>query len=286
MSSLPGLCWREIPPGEPQCSPGSNPVTAGERYRLGMETEAVAGERQLALEGCFNFRDLGGYHTSDRRRVRWRRLFRADSLSRLTEADFEQLGAMGLRTVVDLRTPEEVAERGRVEWPVPGLTYHHLPMLDVLPPRDEYVEWSDPAFVAQRYGHMLATGGPAVAEVLGVLADADTHPAVIHCAAGKDRTGIISALVLGLLGVTDADIVADYVLSRANMTRMLTRIREERPDAAAEIEASAAAIVAAEPETMAAFLAQFRADHGSFEGYASGMGLSAAVGTLREALLS
>ena len=241
--------------------------------------------RQLALEGCFNFRDLGGYQTVDGRRVRWRQLFRADSLSRLTESDFDQLGAMGLATVIDLRTVSEVAERGRVEWPAPGITYHHLPMLDVLPARDEYVEWAAADFVARRYADMLATGASAVAEALRVLADSRCHPAVIHCAAGKDRTGIISALVLGLLGVSDEDIVADYALSRDNMTRMLARLREERPDAAAEIQASAAAIVAAEPETMHAFLGRFRDDHGSFEEFAAGLGLSGAMRALRSALL-
>ena len=242
-------------------------------------------ERQLSLEGCFNFRDLGGYPTRDGRRVRWRRLFRADSLSRLTESDFGQLGAVGLATVIDLRTATEVAERGRVEWPAPGITYHHLPMLDVLPDRDEFVEWAAPGFVARRYADMLATGAPAVADALRVLADPRAHPAVIHCAAGKDRTGIISALVLGLVGVSDEDIVTDYALSRDNMTRMLTRLREERPEAAAEIQASAAAIVAAEPETMQAFLAQFRADHGSFEDYAARAGMAGAVGALRSSLL-
>jgi protein-tyrosine phosphatase len=248
-------------------------------------TLGPSAERQLSLEGCFNFRDLGGYPTADGRRVRWRRLFRADSLSRLTGPDFEQLGAVGLATVVDLRTASEVTERGRVEWPAPGITYHHLPMLDVLPERDEYVEWAAPAFVADRYTDMLATGAPAVADALRVLADPRSHPAVIHCAAGKDRTGIISALVLGLLGVSDEDIVSDYALSRDNMTRMLVRLREERPGAVTEIKASAAAIVAAEPETMHAFLSRFRADHGSFEGFASGLGLSGAVGALRSALL-
>ena len=247
--------------------------------------EVATSDRHLALEGCFNFRDLGGYRTADGRRVRWRRLFRADSLTRLTTTDFDQLGAMGLSTVIDLRTAAEVAERGRVEWPAPGLSYRHLPMLDVLPDPEEYVEWSDPGFVATRYADMLSTGAAAVAEALTVLSDASTHPAVIHCAAGKDRTGIISAVVLGLLGVADDDIVADYSLSKAAMTRMLTRLREERPDAAEEIGASSAAIVAAEPETMHAFLARFRDDHGSFEAYASALGIGAVVSALRSSLL-
>lgn len=247
--------------------------------------DTATSERHLDLEGCFNFRDLGGYLAAGGRRVRWRRLFRADSLSRLTEADFDRLSAMGLTTVIDLRTAEEVADRGRIEWPTPGLTYRHLPMVDVLPDRSEFPEWSDPAYVASRYADMLGRGTEAVGEALGVLADPSTHPAVIHCAAGKDRTGIISALVLGLLGVSDDDIVADYSLSRAAMTRMLERLLEERPDAAAEIQASSAAIVAAEPETMHTFLARFRDENGSFQSYAAALGLEAVVDDLRANLL-
>ncbi len=72
-----------------------------------------AAPRLVELEGCFNFRDLGGYETTDGRTVRWRRLFRSDGLHRLTEGDLEDLAELGLATVIDLRTVAEVEERGR-----------------------------------------------------------------------------------------------------------------------------------------------------------------------------
>ena len=240
-------------------------------------------DRHLTLEGCFNFRDLGGYAAAGGRRVRWRRLFRADGLHRLSPADLTVLSRLGLATVVDLRTPREVHERGRIEWPAAGLAYHHLPMLDVLPEADEFSGWVEPGYVAARYADMLRHGREAVARAVEVLAEPSAQPAVFHCAAGKDRTGILAALVLGLLGVADEDIVADYALSRGAMGRMVEWIRRQYPDV--DLERTSAAMVAAEPDTMVRFLAAFRADHRSFDDYAADLGLSPAVERLRRSLL-
>src|SRR4029077_17029923 len=109
---------------------------------------------------------------------------------------------------------DEVDLRGRIAWPSPSLGYHHLPLVDVLPDRKGMPSWIDTAFVAARYREMLARGTDSVAEGFAGLPDPSAYPAVLHCAAGKDRTGIVSALVLGLLGVADEDIVADYALSQ------------------------------------------------------------------------
>jgi hypothetical protein len=132
-------------------------------------------ERRISLEGCFNFRDLGGYRTSDGRTVRWRRLFRADALHRLTEADLAQLARLGLATVIDLRTNGEVIDRGQVAWQAAGLGYHHLPMIDVLVERAELAEWTRPDHVAAQYADMLQRGGPAVTEALAVLTDPSAY---------------------------------------------------------------------------------------------------------------
>src|SRR5579859_4556528 len=184
-------------------------------------TAPAGNQRVVDLEGCFNFRDLGGYRTVDGRCVRWQRLFRADGLHRLTEADLAHLAGLGLATVIDLRTEKELDEVGRIAWPAPDLAFHHLPMLDVLPDRTTYPAWVDAGYVADRYVAMLEKGRDAVAEALAILTDPTAYPAVFHCAAGKDRTGLLAAVVLGLLNVSDEDIVADYALSQHAMTRML-----------------------------------------------------------------
>ncbi len=246
----------------------------------------VTPERLIPLEGCFNFRDLGGYLGAGGRTVRWRTLFRADGLSRLTGADLARLGELGLRTVIDLRTADEVTNRGRIDPDHPDLAYHHLPMIDVLPPEEELSNWADPLYVAGQYREMLRSGGATVARALEVLADGDAYPLTYHCMAGKDRTGILSALVLGLLGVADEDVVGDYALSRDGMARMLAWLQATHPERAAEYEKSAAAMVAAEPASMAGFLAGFRAEHGTFERYVAALGLAGVGDRLRELLLT
>ncbi len=247
----------------------------------------VGPERRLELEGAWNFRDLGGYPGRDGRRVRWRRLFRADGLDRLTAGDLQHITRLGLRTVVDLRTGVEVA-RGRIATEEDRVSWHHLPMLDVLPPRDRYQAWVDPAYVAAQYVDMMSSGAATVSSFLGLVCDPDRYPLVFHCFAGKDRTGILTALILGLLGVDDDDIAADYALSAAAMHRLLTWLRAQYPEGAAELDAlesSAAAIVAAEPETMAEFLRGFRQAHGSFEAYTAGLGYPDAADRLAGILL-
>jgi protein-tyrosine phosphatase len=233
------------------------------------------------MEGCFNFRDLGGYAGSDGRRVRWRRLFRADGLHRLTGADLSALADLGLASVIDLRTTEEVSERGRIG--SQQVAYHHLPILDVLPPREELPTWIDAEFVARRYWQMLEGGGEAVSEVLAILADPAAYPAVFHCAAGRDRTGIVASLILALLGVSDDDIIADYVLSREAMERMVDRLRVEHPDA--DLERYIPAMLAVVPDAMIRFLEFVRAEYGSVEGYVEAIEMGGAIPYLKAALL-
>ena len=240
--------------------------------------------RRLDLERAWNFRDLGGYEGRDGRALRWRRLFRADGLDRLTEADLRQIELLGLRTVIDLRTGDEVA-RGRLAPTAGEPAWHHLPILDVLPPQEEYEAWAGPAYVADRYLAMTESAAASVAAFLNLVCRPDAYPLVFHCFAGKDRTGILTALVLGLLGVPDADIVEDYALSRAAMVQLLAWLRAEAAEQAEELESRSAAIVAAEPETMAAFLRGFRATYGSFDSYAAGLGHPHAAARLAEVLL-
>lgn len=249
-------------------------------------SRTVDPDRHLALEGCFNFRDLGGYRTVDGRTVRWRRLFRADGLSRLTEADLAHLADLGVATVIDLRTDGELAERAPVS---PAGEFrpavHHLPMIDVLPPIDEYPSWADDGFLVGRYAAILADGMGAIGRALTLLAAPGGIPGVFHCTAGKDRTGILAALVLGLAGVPDDDIVADYALSREAMVRMLEWLRFEHPEVAEELDRREDAILAVRPTVMARLIEHVRAEYGSFEGVAAAAGAAKAVEALRAALL-
>lgn len=232
-----------------------------------------------------NFRDLGGYPGADGRRIRWRRLFRADGLTRLDADDCAQLADLGLATVIDLRTKGEVDERGRFPEDAFEVEYHHLPLTDVLPPTEDLSRYDEPAFVTSRYRRLLSEGSSSLARAVHVLAEPGALPAVFHCSAGKDRTGILAALVLGFLGVPRDVIVEDYALSAEAMIALLDRLKQEYAESVAEVERYTPAVISVAPESMAAFLDELGHEHGSFEDLARSLGVTDAVSCLRESLL-
>jgi protein-tyrosine phosphatase len=245
--------------------------------------------RRIRFAGCLNFRDLGGYPAVGGRRVRWRRLFRSDSLHRMSHDDVARLlGELGIVTVVDLRTTLEreqsapVAAEGRA-----GVRALHLPMIDRL-----FAEQSDaqPAprttDLGEAYAAMLDAGGPQVAAVLGALAEPDALPAVFYCAAGKDRTGVLAAVVLGLLGVGDGDIVADYALTDPMASEILTRAADEVPQYEEVWRSLPAEARRAPASVMTSMLEAVRRRHGDVAGYATAIGVDRdLVERLRQALL-
>jgi protein-tyrosine phosphatase len=237
------------------------------------------------FEGCVNFRDLGGYRTADGRMVAWRTLFRADGLNKLTDADVAQLGELGLATVIDLRTLDEAEQRGSFPVDRVPVTYLGLPLTDVLPATEELPDWKEAAYVAARYGAMVSEGGPMLTSAIQALATGDALPAVMHCSAGKDRTGVLSALILAFLGVPDETIVADYTLSAAAMGRLLERLKAEYPEAQDAVEKYAPAILHVVPETMEQFLADLRLQYGTYDALAGSLGVTDAVTTLRSTVL-
>jgi protein-tyrosine phosphatase len=241
--------------------------------------------RSLVFEGCVNFRDLGGYRTADGRRIAWRRLFRADGLNKLSEGDRNQLADLGLATVIDLRTVDEAEQRGRFPVDLVPVRYVDLPLTDVLPSPEELPDWKEASYVASRYVQMVTQGGPALTRAITVLADADSLPAVFHCSAGKDRTGVLSALVLSFLGVPDETIVVDYALSAAAMGRLLERLKAEYPESVDAVEKFAPAILHVVPETMEEFLASMRSEYGSYDALAEALGVTEAMARLAEKVL-
>src|SRR5262245_32809870 len=127
-------------------------------------------ERLLPLDGCFNFRDLGGYETADGRHVQWRVLFRADGPHALSDDDTARLARLGLHTIIDLRTSGEAETRGRYHDRVDGIAGHHLPMFDALPGEHQMSTWADPAHVAREYRRIAGEGARAIATTIGLLA--------------------------------------------------------------------------------------------------------------------
>jgi protein-tyrosine phosphatase len=239
-------------------------------------------DRLIALEGAVNFRDLGGYATTDGQRTRWRVLFRADGLSELTEPDLAVLRQLGIRTVVDLRSGYEV-EQSRFNVEAHPVEFHHFPFIDQLP---DVEEWDRrPGLLGSQYTEMLDDAMPQIVGALEVLAGPEARPAVFHCTAGKDRTGLLSALVLSLLGVPEETVVADYALSGAAMERLRAKLILKYPDGK-DVIADISEVFSADPDNMVRLFAHLHERYGSVAGYAERAGVSVQVVTrLRAALL-
>jgi protein-tyrosine phosphatase len=178
-----------------------------------MTANAAAPNRFVALEGAFNLRDFGGYPTTDGRGVRPGLLYRADSPSRLTGEDRAAVAAMSLGHVVDLRGGSE-AEQGT--WVSSSSTERHVfeiidPARDTAAPI-ETVLFDNEAFT-DRYLMRLEVGAGPFASAAGLVARGASEGVLVHCTAGKDRTGILVAALLEALGVPRELIVEDYALS-------------------------------------------------------------------------
>lgn len=244
--------------------------------------DALPYDRNLVFSANFNFRDVGGYAAADGRKVRWRRLFRADSLHNIGAADREAFAALGVRTVVDLRRPFEVARHGRVP-EFDGLDYQlhtieHLDWREVeYGPGVQHGRW-----LADRYHDFTTAGAAGLAATLGVIADADRAPVVVHCMAGKDRTGVACGLTLALLGVDDEDIAEDYALTTAAIAPMTAVLRTKNPD----LVDNQQHMFDSPAEAMAIFLTDLREQHGSVRNYANSIGVSdAQIEDMRRHLL-
>jgi protein-tyrosine phosphatase len=176
-----------------------------------MEIGRPSGEpdRWLRLAGTTNLRDLGGYPATGGGSVRWRTLLRSDALHRLDDSGRAALAGLGLRTVIDLRTDQEVraAPSALDGTGGTGVRTYHVPLFDAsaigrLPPE-----------LAAIYRYMIDDCGAAIAEAVGRLGANDALPGLIHCTAGKDRTGLVAAIVLAVIGVPDDIVAADYAMS-------------------------------------------------------------------------
>jgi protein tyrosine/serine phosphatase len=246
-------------------------------------------ERVVPFSTVFNFRDLGGYQTAEGQTVRWGRVYRSDGLHRLTPDDFEGFAELGVRTVLDLRRPDELEADGRVAESL-GLGYHNVNFHADMWPQHDLGPDEMPRYLADRYAEMAEgglTGRNAVATSLRLIADSGTAPLVFHCAAGKDRTGVLAALTLSLLGISDDDIATDYALTEESERRFREWRRglsADRPDEAGH--APAWVLNPCPREAMHLFLTELRERHGSVEDYVRRAGFTdAEVEKLRENLL-
>jgi protein-tyrosine phosphatase len=230
--------------------------------------------RHVRLDAVHNFRDLGGYITDAGAQIRWGLLYRADGLGRLSTADFDTIRRLRLRTVIDLRSHAEVAERGRCPHDDLDVDYEHLPILDVLWPESNASYFGDDReFLLWAYREMLHVGSDRFAAAIRRLAKPGALPAVFHCTAGKDRTGLLAALVLSALGVSRADVLADYRLTAPAMSRMIAWAQHASPEIAARVAATPSFYFAAVPDALDLVLTDLCVAYGSITEYLRAIGV-------------
>ena len=230
----------------------------------------------VPLEGTLNFRDLGGYPASSGV-TRWGLVYRSDKLSALSDADLEHLAGLGLRTVCDFRYDRELDEdpsRLPVGATVVRLAVGSAPgdnprnLEDMI--RAGEITQVTAQSMAVGYLAMLENQAALFGDLIRIVADAEQHPVVIHCTAGKDRTGLGAALILGAAGVADDVIIEDYALT--DQYRSQHRLAEIGP----RIEAQGLkmddlkVLFTAPAETMAATLGHVTERWGGIEGYLTG----------------
>lgn len=235
----------------------------------------VVAERLIPLEGAMNFRDVGGYRTDTGRQVRWGRIYRSDHLGDLTEADELRLAQLGLQLVVDYRGPlEHEATPSRIH-PEHAIRRHDRPISDGA--EDGVSLWNrikagtltsfGPDELATYYRGVVDRSAPIFGEVITMAANPAHHAMAFHCTAGKDRTGLTAALLLGALGVDDGQILDDYELS--NRYRGGRRVESERGALAENgIDINDfLALFTAPRRTLMITLADLRERYGSIERY-------------------
>lgn len=239
--------------------------------------------RHIPLEGTHNVRDLGGYPHRGGGVTIWRALLRADGLHHMTDASIVELAEMGVSTIIDLRGPNELAAHPN---PFAGhlrIRYHNVPLFDALAP----IATANTTFdMAARYRDAVDRCGDRIAEVLTAIAEAEAGAVVFHCTAGKDRTGIIAALLLLAAGVPQDVIVGDYALTTTTASVLLVQLRTAAiaNGATAEIIER---VLASEEQTMRQLLQHIEARHGGIDVYLVGIGLDRpAITKLRARLVA
>ena len=225
-------------------------------------------QRWLPIEGCVNFRDLGGYRNHQGQTVKWRRLFRSDALQDMTPADAAfAVNELNIGLVVDLRNSDEAERDGKGPLPGMGVEYRHFPLLE---------ERGFPPFtggdVVERlsvtYQWLIHNSGPRVAQAVNAIGEAQ-NGIVFHCSAGKDRTGLLAALILEVLGVDAKTIAADYILTNEAVEGILRRIKAMQPHASPTTQS-----LAAQPVAFQGFQDTLHQEYGGAESYLRRHGVS------------
>lgn len=270
---------------------------AGPAFSYDLEAERV-----IHLEGTTNTRDIGGYQTSDLRTVRWGQIIRSDNLSRLTGDDFRKLEEIGVKTVIDLRTEREHDDSPTVWQGDNPPQFFHFSIGDVnhewfraqrrMMRDNRFTEEQSLEHMVDGYRMIADVGPPSYRQLMEVVLDPSNWPILIHCSAGKDRSGVAVALILEAIGVDRETIMEEYLLTNEvgrsqQKAEFLAREsskyrgvgrRNRSPSASAWYP-----IVGVRAEMLEAFYASVNEEYGSMDAFLAELGVDQEA---RSALMS
>ncbi|MCG6910626.1 MAG: tyrosine-protein phosphatase [Deltaproteobacteria bacterium] len=234
----------------------------------------VWAQRRLPLEKTYNFRDIGGYRTKDNRRMRWGMIYRSANLSQLTDNDHLLLKRIGIRLVCDFRTREEAqAQPDRLPQDE-SMQYLHMPIahgkfdpaeaLDSIKKGD--ISWLTDDFMTNNYLKQVDRFPGLWKQFFERLMDNNQRPLLFHCTAGKDRTGVCTALIMLTAGVPEPVVIADHQLSNTYNAEVIGRIEQEIKKCGIDPEKMRSYLTAPR-EAIEAVLERLRTRYGSAEEY-------------------
>lgn len=244
--------------------------------------------RRIEIDGAYNVRDIGGYETEDGRTTRWQTFLRADNVSTLPQYSQDTLtSSVGLKTVIDLRRQVEIdGQPDNVLGRSPSVRYHNVDIVGDM--AFDQIESEKPRdIIHASYRNMLDRRGRKFGEALRVMARPGALPAMYHCMGGQDRTGLISALLLGLVGVPKETIAADYTLTAEYRIFAYLGPNPEIPNAdPADYTPEAYRARNCPPEVMLDTLEYIDDRHGGIEAFVRSTGLTDDdIAALRAALV-
>ncbi|MGC2486628.1 MAG: tyrosine-protein phosphatase [Acidimicrobiales bacterium] len=241
-------------------------------------------QRLVPFEGVHNFRDLGGYETDDGRLTRWGQLYRSDAMHDLTTSDLEVFRALGIAAIVDLRSPAEVQRTGRGIIEGEPHRFVSAPVLSNYA-TNESRGVVDETYLTRRYLQYLDLGAGAFVSVFDEMANEANYPLVFNCFLGKDRTGVVAALVLSCLGVRRARVIEDYAISDERMVHIVAKLLRD-PKLRGEIEGDDPSLLSARSQTMANFLLALDERYGGAVAWAQSAGVApTTIARVRDLLL-
>jgi protein-tyrosine phosphatase len=246
--------------------------------------------RQIEFENIPNFRDIGGYRTREGNTVAWRRLFRSAGINRMTDRDLEKLRQeLGLMSVIDLRSDFEIKHQGTGLISGTGIKYYNVAFLsDGKDSQEDIREFNEFPNMGEFYVHLVRQRrfGQRMVKALEVIAEAENHPMVFHCTVGKDRTGILAAVLLSVLGVPDEDIENDYCLTGPFIEALFEQLTNETKNMEEPFKLPDF-FWRTEPESIALLMASFRKEYGSTSDYLKAHGAEPSlVNRLKASLLT